>query len=296
VKLKIFFLLLSIAFFIPACGETNETNETNDEAIAFLDFDSKKWSQMNLDGETISSTTNDQNPPKQWEGKRKVLNAVCGKETFDPDGNIFVFSPDGANMGLLDDSWEPSWSRDGERAVFACGTDENDNVVVVSNSEHSGSSSNWSRNGSSFLSDRMEIVVTNRSGSLVTFITDNNYGDWLPRWYPNEHVAGRKYPDNDFAGKGKVGLGIAILYDPIVIESNRGGKSGIVLLSARSTKKWYISDDFPTAQSPAWSKQGSAIAFNSGEENGFEIFLAFNTGESSIRSTGQYGFPVPWDN
>ena len=131
---------------------------------------------------------------------------------------------------------------------------------------------------------------------MATFITDNNYGDWLPRWYPNEHVVGGKYPDNDFAGKGRAGVGIAMLYDPIVIESNRGGKSGIVLVSATSTKKWYISDDFSTAQSPAWSKQGSAIAFNSGEENGFEIFLAFNTGESSIRSTGQYGFPVPWDD
>tara|TARA_B110000438_G_C15748312_1_gene621734 strand:- start:27 stop:935 length:909 start_codon:yes stop_codon:yes gene_type:complete len=293
------FLVFSILCFSTACGDSGDNQ--NDDSIAFLDSSSGELLQMSLDGEATSlflGETEDSTPGKSkllkepWKDQKKILNGVCGKKNYSPDDEIYVFSPDGANLGILDDSWTPAWGPYGRKAAFACGTNENDNVVVVSNSEHSGESDDWSRSGSAFLSDRMEIIVTDRYGSSVTMLTNNNNGEWLPRWYPFNRVYALN--ETKFAK-----LGVGNFEEPIIFESNRNGESHIILMSTKSPNvidvslpKWHISVNFPKAQSPSWSKLGSAIAFNTGEENNFEIFLAFDTAGSSIRSTNQNGFPL----
>ena len=292
----------SILFFSIACGGGGDNH--NDDSIVFLDSSSGGLLQMDLnEGETspFLPDTEDLTLGKSqllqepWKDQKKILNAVCGsKRNYSLDDEIFVFSPDGANLGILDDSWSPAWGPYGRKAAFACGTNENGNVVVVSNSEHSGVSDDWSRSESAFLSDRMEIIVTDRYGSSALMLTNNDNGDWLPRWYPfNYFYALNK---TKFAELGDV------FKEAIVFESNRNGKSQIILKSTKSPNmidvslpEWHISVNFPKAQSPSWSKLGSAIAFNTGEENNFEIFLAFNTDGTSIRSTNQNGFPLIWE-
>ena len=292
----------SILFFSIACGGSGDN--PNDDSIAFLDYSSGELLQMDLnegetspflpdtEGLTLGKSKSLQEP---WKDQKKILNAVCGsKRDYSLDDDIFVFSPDGANLGFLDDSWEPAWGPYGRKAAFACGINENGNVVVVSNSEHSGVSDDWSRSGSAFLSDRMEIIVTDRYGSSALMLTNNDNGDWLPRWYPFN----RFYALNNtkFAELG------AVFREAIVFESNRNGESQIILMSTKSPNvvdvelpKWDISANFPKAQSPSWSELGSAIAFNTGEENDFEIFLAFDADGSSIHSTNQNGFPLIWE-
>ena len=200
---------------------------------------------------------------------------------------IFVFTPNGTEIGRLDDSWKPSFSPDGTKVAFACGVDNAGNVVVVSNSEDprpSISNDIWSRTGEGTLSDRMEIVVVATDGSSLVKVTNNDSGDWLPRWFPLDHYSSESWVPSNFASE-----------EPLLIESNRSGKSEIFILSTTSTRKWRVSENYDSAQSPAWSQNGNAIAFAvDDDQNKTEIVIAFNTKESSMIETGVKGRPVPW--
>ncbi len=278
-----FFFMLSICFAI-SCG--NEDSFKSKETVAFLNSDLTTYSEMNLKGKDVSEITYDSEQSTYWGYRDSIINQVCG-ENYGALLPIFVFTPDGAEIGRLDDSWEPSFSPDGTKVAFACGLDDAGNVVVVSNTEGSGSTvSNdiWSRTGEAVLSDRMEIVVVATDGSSLLRLTNNDSGDWLPRWFPTDRYSKKSWVTNDFLSE-----------EPLLVESNRNGKSEIFILSTTSTKKWRVSDNFDLAQSPAWSQNGNAIAFATGDpQSSTEIVIAFDTKETSIIETGVKGRPVPW--
>ena len=226
--------------------------------------------QMDVDGTDVQPFVHQITPPEPWPDLRKLLNNVCGGYRSDKpvDDPIELISPDGASLGLLDDSWSPAWSSDGTRAAVACGRNDDDRVVVVSYVEKAGSSTGWSRTGRGTLSDRMEIYLINRDGAAVTQLTLNEAGDWLPRWHPNSRW--------------------------IAIESNRDGNSEIYQLATFSTTTHRITDREADDQAPVWSRTGSMLAFISNANGKFEIHVDDPPGTGEPFATGQLGQPIPW--
>ena len=285
-KFRFWIFLFSLGFLVASCAsaENNDKVASNNDKVAFTQLVSGDSFQMELNSEKVTPLVDETENSKKWENQKLVLNATCGSSNG-LDAPILVFSPDGEPVGFLDDSWKPSWSPDGERIAVACGTDENGNVVVVSNTEHSGSTTSWSRSGSGKLSDRMEVFIVTPDGSNVLQITLNESGDWLPRWFPSNNYS----PDSTLAR-------LVASENPILLETNRNGKSEIVILSTTSTKKWFISSEYPKGQSPAWSENGSFVAFSGGELDESIIYLALDTAEKGIIRTSQQGLPIPWGN
>ena len=307
-----FFRIFIVVFFISSCGGGDESvsdetvNETTvneaTDTIAFLQIDSGDLFQMDKYGENVFPLDERSHTSKKWENQLQILNTACSKgapkvtsvinglEQFETP--ISVFSPDGAFLGLLENtSWEPVWSPNGEQVAFACGVDENHNVVVVSNYEYSGSSEGWSRSGKATVSDSIEIFVSNIPGNRIVQLTYNESGDWLPRWFPK--IAFDPFDKSQSIGFLPDDGGYIGFSDPILIETNRANKSEILVLSTTSTQSWPISDNYSNAQSPVWSKKGNYAAFTRGEQDGFEIVTVSKLFGKDPFETDQPGIPVP---
>mgnify|MGYP006103169633 CR=1 FL=1 len=309
-----FLPLLLLGLLLANCASDTENSNKengyseNNDRIAFIQLGSENAFQMNLSDQNVLPLVDRYGYPRKWENQQQVLNVICSggspKITSTENGvhlyetPISVFSPDGAPLGLLDDNWEPAWSPDGQQIAIACGPDENGDVVVVSNSEHTGSSEGWSRSGSGTLSDRMEIFVTNPEGNAVRQMTNNESGDWLPKWFPStrfdpgeleqEETIGY-LPNGDYVG----------FSSPIIFETNRDGKSEILVKATLKVDEWHLSRDYPKAQSPAWSENGNAAVFTGGELDEFNIIIVSELSDSElpekrVRETSQEGIPISW--
>mgnify|MGYP001179086191 FL=1 len=164
--------LFTVCFFVTAitivaCGSSVEiaNDETpanqgvdptlySDDLFAFTKHDSDAVFQMDLKGRNIEAIKDFGNTSTQfvWENPIRIINNTCGGVSLEREQPIFLISPDGARLGQIDDSWEPNWSPDGQYVALACGRDDDNHVVVVSDTEHQGSSEGWSRTGKGSLS------------------------------------------------------------------------------------------------------------------------------------------------
>ena len=314
--MKFFHAVLLLFFLLLAnnCG-SEDTSNSNSETVAFTKvpsgencfvYESCEVFQMDLNGENVSPLVFRERPSLPWEDQNQLLNLMCANnlDALEAEVPIRLVSPDGADLGLIDSSWEPAWSLDTFKFAVACGTDEDGTVVVVSNSEHLNSSpiEKWSRTSSAWLSDRIDIWIYNISENSATQITSNKSGDWLPRWFPyNPLIPGVSLPPLETAP------------DLMLIESNINGKSEIYAISVSSTQSWLLSSRLPKAQSPAWSKDGSVVAFSGGEIDESKIHIVpfmqtvvdtienVDTSETNeplrkqIDITKHDGFPIVWD-
>ena len=235
---------------------------------------------MQFEGRNIKRVDEKRENYKQWDRQRELLNNICSGWSNDPTSPISVISPDGASMGLLEEAWEPNWSPNGSKIAVACARDDDGNVFVVSNTEKTGSNEGWSRDGTGYLSDRVEIYVVGAEGSNLVQLTDNEAGDWLPRWFPSTQVS----PDSEFAKQ-------VVSSNPLLIESNRDGNSEIYLLSTISTKSWRLTISDSQDQSPVWSSNGTAVVFASDRSGSVEIYYTLNPSTISIEETGELGRP-----
>tara|TARA_B100000131_G_scaffold224064_1_gene215703 strand:- start:7781 stop:8692 length:912 start_codon:yes stop_codon:yes gene_type:complete len=297
--MKLFTVCLFVtAITIVACGSSVEiaNDETpanqgvdptlySDDLFAFTKHDSDAVFQMDLKGRNIEAIKDFGNTSTQfvWENPIRIINNTCGGVSLEREQPIFLISPDGARLGQIDDSWEPNWSPDGQYVALACGRDDDNHVVVVSDTEHQGSSEGWSRTGKGSLSDRMEIYVLAPDGSEIKQLTGNEAGDWLPRWFPRTE-------EIDLSSFFKE----VEWPEMLLVESNKDGNSEIYLHVTYGTDSWRVTDNESNEQSPAWSRDGKGIAFASDlRVKGFGI--SFLDGfRNVVTNTEQIGRPVPW--
>ena len=270
-------LIIFFAIFLISCG--NERNSDKD-LVLFKKNETDALYQMQFEGRNIKRVDEKRENYKQWDRQRELLNNICSGWSNDPTSPISVISPDGASMGSLEEAWEPNWSPNGSEIAVACARDDDGNVFVVSNTEKTGSNEGWSRDGTGYLSDRVEIYVVGAEGSNLVQLTDNEAGDWLPRWFPSTQVS----PDSEFAKQ-------VVSSNPLLIESNRDGNSEIYLLSTISTKSWRLTISDSQDQSPVWSSNGTAVVFASDRSGSVEIYYTLNPSTISIEETGELGRP-----
>jgi len=283
---KTFIFALLTGILIVACSsEENETTSNeNSDLIAFTQSDPNVVYQMDLNTRDVEIKPSNNIEENKWENSIKIINNTCGGFSINRFNPVSLISPDGAPLGFIDDSWIPNWASDGRYIALACGRDDENNVYVVSDTEHSGFSEGWSRTERGSLSDRMEIIVLTPDGSEIYEITSNEFGDWLPRWLPKR----QDITENKF-------YKAADWPDLLLVESNRDGDSEIYLHRTNGTDSWRITENEVQDQSPAWSSNGHAAVFANDKNGNFEISLSFNPLEQKIENTGQLGRPIPWD-
>lgn len=283
---KILLLFFFVALFF---GCSNEKKIGDGDLVLFTKANSDVSYQMRFDGKNVQEFDGVNRPPKKWEEQRKILNNICSG-TISPTNPISVISPDGAVLGDLEDFWQPMWSPDENLIAVACGADRDGNVLVVSNTEQTGSSEGWSRDGSGWMSDRIEIFIVNEDGSSLMQLTANESGDWLPRWFPSDQLSANASEFYDLLPLGQSDEG-ALYAAPLLVETNRNGNSEIYVLSTISTKSWRITNNDSRDQSPSWSSNGTAIGFSSDRNGDFEIFYTLSPSSGSSKSSGEMGRP-----
>ena len=201
-------------------------------------------------------------------------------DIVDVDGSGLTTIADGLVTGH--DPIPPVWSPDGSRLAFES-EHEGDMEVYVVNADGAGltnltrngahdSGPSWSLDGSriAFSSDRggnTDIYVMNADGSGVTRLTKHPAVDTSPAWSPRE--------------------------ERIAFMSFRDGEAEIYAVNADGSGLTNVTrnpaSDFPGApvghRPPAWSPDGSRIAFVSDRDGNAEIYVAGSDGSGVTRLT-----------
>jgi hypothetical protein len=256
------------------CGSTSDeiaispsgTETVMVDEIAFSPSGTETVMVMAVDGTNVEPMETASAPGPTWPNQDLIIKLACANST---NVDIEVVSPDGASLGLLDDSnWTPEISPVEPFVLVACAHVDGDRVLLVSDTEVMGSREGWSRSGRAELSDQIEIKAISMDGSELRDVTWNQAGDWLPRWSPD---------------------GTAIVF-----ESNRGENSDIYYVVNTSPRDLHrVTNSTSPDMAPVWSRDGNFVAFTRREMGQLEVWVVEpDTGDP--KPTGQYGRPVPW--
>jgi len=244
---------------VAGCGNTSDE-------IAFHPSGSEPVMVMAVDGTNIRPLETTSSPSPKWPDQDRIIKLACANTT---NVDIEVVSPDGTSLGLLDDSnWTPEISPVEPFVLVACAHVDRDRVLLVSDTEIMGSREGWSRTGRAELSDQVDIKAIAMDGSELREVTQNQAGDWLPRWSPD---------------------GTAVVF-----ESNRDGNSDIYYIITSSPRDLHrLTNSTSPDLAPVWSRYGDIVAFTRREMGQLEAWVVEpDTGDPE--PTGQYGRPVPW--
>ena len=265
-------LTLAGILLAAGCGNTSEieieeTGSTDQsiDAVAFVPTGSDIVMIMTIDGTDIEPRNALADPRPVWPDQTRIIASVCG---MDPEVTIEVISPGGASLGPLDESnWIPEISPVEPAVLVACGRNDNGDVLLVADSEVSGSRNGWSREGRGGLSDRIEILAIAMDGSVAQEVTSNLAGDWLPKWSPD----GTK----------------------VTFESNVDGNTEIYVVESNPRAVLRLTENDGMDHAPVWSRDGNHVAFSAGGEGAEEVWLVGLDGIVA-RPSGQPGSPVAW--
>jgi hypothetical protein len=256
------------------CGSTSDeiaispsgTETVMVDEIAISPSGTETVMVMAVDGTNVEPMETASTPGPTWPDQALIIKLACANST---NVDIEVVSPDGASLGLLDDSnWTPEISPVEPFVLVACAHVDGDRVLLVSDTEVMGSREGWSRSGRAELSDQIEIKAISIDGSELREVTRNQAGDWLPRWSPD---------------------GTAIVF-----ESNRDENSDIYYVVNTSPRDLHrVTNSTSPDMAPVWSRDGHFVAFTRREMGQLEVWVVEpDTGDP--KPTGHYGRPVPW--
>jgi len=164
---------------------------------------------------------------------------------------------------VASNSWDPSWSPDGQRLALSMQDDVGDYQVFVMNADGSGRAPltegpaldrapAWSPDGKTivFVSDRdgnRELYLVRLNEEGLTRLTRDPASEGIASWSPD--------------GKR------------LVFSSDRDGDWDLYLLSLANGAARRLTSDPGTDSFPAWSPDGKAIAFVSDRAGNAEIYL-----------------------
>jgi Tol biopolymer transport system component len=207
------------------------TNNTSDETspyyipsalqIGFLSDKSGKYQLYTMSLTGSDETAWKKNDPRIF-GSASVspdrLQVAYVVQSNDKNSDLYLAKLDGTEERQLTKasgmSWDPSWSMDGKKIVYASNSDGDWEIYVVNvddgkitkltdNSSFDGNP-RWSPIGDQILfdSDRdgdWEIFTMDSDGGNVKAITENSSSDWTPNWSPDGrwivYVSGRDGDD-----------------------------------------------------------------------------------------------------
>ena len=230
------------------------------------------------------------------------------------------WSPDGSQIAFVSD-------RHGNREIYVMNADGTGVARLTDNPGHDSCfPSCWSPDGGqiAFVSDRdgdSEIYVMNADGTAVTKLTDNSIPDWGPSWSPggSQILFGSTGPDGDHEiyvinsdGTNRNQLtwswsvdrnavwspdgsriafeSAALSYDDLEDRVVRGDWK-IYLINADGTERTRLTGRWGHMTDPAWSPDGSQIAFRCTDTSEFghgseEIYYYCNGQSGTVNQAG----------
>lgn len=265
-------LTLASILVAGSCGNTSEVEvepihptDQSLDAVAFLPTGSDAVMVMTIDGTNLEARSLSTTQRPIWPNQARIIASVCG---MNPEAAIEVVSPSGASLGpLAESNWTPEISPIEPAVLVACGRSDDDEVLLVADADVPGSRNDWSREGRGELSDRIEILAIAMDGSVAQEVTNNQAGDWLPRWSPD----GTR----------------------VTFESNVDGNTEIYVVESNPRAVLRLTENEGADHAPVWSRDGSHVAFRAGTEGAEEVWIAGFDG-AVARSLGQPGRAVVW--